>query len=82
MTQGLIPAMKPDDTMRSPLAILKNVFTVTPLPPGPTKREKTRQESDRQIVARHSSGNVLLQQGKYATREELDAERERALAFR
>lgn len=74
--------MQPGTAMRSPLAILKNVFTLTPLPPSPAKREKARQESDRRIVARHSSGNVLLQQGKYATREELDAERERALAFR
>ena len=67
--------------MRALLAILQNVFTVTPLPPDPAKREKARRESDRRIVARHSSGNVLLQQGKYATREELETERKRALAF-
>ncbi len=74
--------MQSDTVMRSPLAILKNVFTVTPLPPDPAKREKARRESNRRIVAKHSSGNVLLQQGKYTTRKELDAERERALAFR
>ena len=67
--------------MRSPFAVIRNIFTFTPLPPGPAEREKARRESDRRIVAKHSSGNVLLQQGKYATREELDAERERALAL-
>ena len=48
----------------------------------PTHSDESTQQLARQVVSRHSHGNIRLQQGKYVTKGELDEEVNRARSFR
>ena len=49
--------------------------------PPPNNSEAWQRRADRVVVSDHSSGNILLQQGQFSTREDIDRERDEALAY-
>lgn len=51
------------------------VFELPPAPPASTDREHSRIARD--VVADRSHGNIPLQQGRYYTKEDVEAEYER-----
>ena len=57
-----------------------SIRTHPPTPP-PNDCESRQREADRVTVSDHSSGNILLQQGRFSTREDIDRERDEALTY-
>lgn len=66
-------------SVMSLLETLRRVFELPPAPPAST--ETDRERLARSVVAERSHGNILLQQGKYYTKEDLEAECEQVRRY-
>ena len=55
---------------------IRLAFRSPSMPPSPESLEEARKRDDRLTVSRVATGNIRLQQGKYATRADLDREYE------
>ena len=72
--------LKENKPMKNLVHAARSAFGVrTSLRPPKTSGVKQR-ETDTEIVSHLSSGNVLLQHGRFSTKEDIDRDRERALA--
>ena len=60
------------------LRAIKLAMWAPPLPPDP---EPARRRLARRLVKRFASGNVRLQQGKYATRRDIDERLEKVKSY-
>ena len=65
------------------LGAVRSAFSVRTHPPMPPPKdsESRQREADRVTVSSHSSRNILLQQGRFSTREDIDRERDEALTY-
>lgn len=62
---------------------VRSAFSIRTHPSAlpPSDSESRQREADRVTVSDHSSGNILLQQGRFSTREDIDRERDEALTY-
>lgn len=62
---------------------VRSAFSIRTHPPTPLPNlsESRQRKADRATVSSHSSGDTLLQQGRFSTREDIDRERDEALTY-
>ena len=62
---------------------VRSAFSIRTHPPTPPPKdsEPRHREADSVTVSNYSSHNILLQQGRYSTREDIDRERDEALTY-
>lgn len=73
---------KVPETKLSVMSLLEKLRRAFELPPAPsTSTDADRERLARGVVAERSHGNILLQQGKYYTEEDLEAECEQARRY-
>lgn len=71
------PPGEPPNAKLRIMSMLKKLISAFELPPPPpSNTEADRERLARGVVAERSHGNVLLQQGKYYTKEDIEAEYE------